>query len=73
MLFYERLLNRTKYLKVWISYTKFEASTSIEDEEVDGMVPDTVFLYESIICSIQYRTSIKQYFNMIKQYFIMVN
>nr|XP_029121335.1 LOW QUALITY PROTEIN: crooked neck-like protein 1 [Elaeis guineensis] len=30
---YERLLDRTKHLKVWISYAKFEASAGIEDEE----------------------------------------
>lgn len=31
---YERLLDRTKHLKVWISYAKFEAS-AIEEEEED--------------------------------------
>lgn len=31
---YERLLNRTKHLKVWISYAKFEAS-AMEDSEDD--------------------------------------
>lgn len=31
---YERLLDRTKHLKVWISYAKFEASAGMEDEEV---------------------------------------
>lgn len=33
---YERLLDRTKHLKVWISYAKFEASVGMEDEEVGG-------------------------------------
>ncbi|KAG5570891.1 hypothetical protein H5410_060657 [Solanum commersonii] len=31
---YERLLNRTKHLKVWISYAKFEAST-IDDSDIE--------------------------------------
>ncbi|KAK8950929.1 hypothetical protein KSP39_PZI003225 [Platanthera zijinensis] len=30
-LLYERLLDRTKHLKVWISYAKFEASVGLED------------------------------------------
>lgn len=29
---YERLLDRTKHLKVWISYAKFEASATLEEE-----------------------------------------
>ena len=29
---YERLLDRTKHLKVWISYAKFEASAIGEEE-----------------------------------------
>ncbi|GLJ15384.1 hypothetical protein SUGI_0252520 [Cryptomeria japonica] len=29
---YERLLDRTKHLKVWISYAKFEASVTLEEE-----------------------------------------
>lgn len=33
---YERLLDRTRHLKVWISYAKFEASAGLEDKEVDG-------------------------------------
>ncbi|XP_073000059.1 uncharacterized protein [Typha latifolia] len=33
---YNRLLDRTKHLKVWISYAKFEASTELEDEDSDG-------------------------------------
>ncbi|KAK9114221.1 hypothetical protein Syun_021018 [Stephania yunnanensis] len=32
---YERLLDRTKHLKVWISYAKFEASTTPGEEEND--------------------------------------
>ncbi|KAG6520037.1 crooked neck-like protein 1 [Zingiber officinale] len=32
---YDRLLDRTKHLKVWISYAKFEASAGIEDEDMD--------------------------------------
>ncbi|URD98738.1 HAT (Half-A-TPR) repeat [Musa troglodytarum] len=35
---YERLLDRTKHLKVWISYAMFEASAGGEDEETDGEV-----------------------------------
>lgn len=31
---YERLLDRTKHLKVWISYAEFEA-TAIDRESVD--------------------------------------
>nr|XP_019703739.1 tonoplast dicarboxylate transporter [Elaeis guineensis] len=34
---YERLLDRTKYLKVWISYAKFETSTDMEDEEITSL------------------------------------
>lgn len=30
---YERLLDRTKDLKVWISYAKFEASTAMQEED----------------------------------------
>lgn len=30
---YERLLDRTKHYKVWISFAKFEASAVEEDEE----------------------------------------
>lgn len=30
---YERLLNRTKHLKVWLSYAKFEASAVEEPED----------------------------------------
>nr|CAD1834475.1 unnamed protein product [Ananas comosus var. bracteatus] len=33
---YERLLDRTRHLKVWISYAKFEASAGLEVEEADG-------------------------------------
>ncbi|XVF50988.1 hypothetical protein PTKIN_Ptkin04bG0147300 [Pterospermum kingtungense] len=32
---YERLLDRTKHFKVWISYAKFEASTMDEDDDSD--------------------------------------
>nr|XP_010914300.1 crooked neck-like protein 1 [Elaeis guineensis] len=32
---YERLLDRTKYLKVWISYAQFEASADMKDEEIE--------------------------------------
>jgi crooked neck len=31
---YERLLDRTKHLKVWISYAEFEA-TAIDKESLD--------------------------------------
>jgi hypothetical protein len=30
---YERLLDRTKHLKVWISYTEFEASAGLAGED----------------------------------------
>ncbi|KAK8967523.1 hypothetical protein KSP40_PGU018903 [Platanthera guangdongensis] len=33
-LLYERLLDRTKHLKVWISYAKFEASVGLEDLDI---------------------------------------
>ena len=33
---YERLLDRTKHLKVWISYAKFEATTMEETDGVDS-------------------------------------
>lgn len=33
---FDRLLDRTKHLKVWISYAKFEASAGIEEEDKDG-------------------------------------
>lgn len=44
---YERLLDRTKHLKVWISYAKFEA-TAMEDGEGTDMAEDEAqqFLYE---------------------------
>ncbi|XP_077227697.1 crooked neck protein, putative / cell cycle protein [Tasmannia lanceolata] len=32
---YDRLLDRTKHLKVWISYAKFEASASAEEDSGD--------------------------------------
>ncbi|MQL94752.1 hypothetical protein Taro_027432, partial [Colocasia esculenta] len=32
---YEKLLERTKHLKVWISYAKFEASTTMDEENID--------------------------------------
>ncbi|XP_020685724.1 crooked neck-like protein 1 [Dendrobium catenatum] len=33
---YERLLDRTKHLKVWISYAKFEASAGLDGSDRDG-------------------------------------
>lgn len=30
---YERLLDRTKHLKVWVSYAQFEASAGAEEEQ----------------------------------------
>ena len=30
---YDRLLDRTKHLKVWVSYAKFEASAPMEEED----------------------------------------
>ena len=53
---YKRLLDQTKYLKVWISNARFEASASIEDEEVGGEAPDTALLHESIVYSVQYKS-----------------
>ena len=32
---YERLLDRTKHLKVWVSYAKFEATVPLDDGIVD--------------------------------------
>ncbi|ONK81203.1 uncharacterized protein A4U43_C01F26420 [Asparagus officinalis] len=32
---YDRLLDRTKHLKVWLSYAKFEASLAMEQEDED--------------------------------------
>nr|XP_010927962.1 pre-mRNA-splicing factor clf1-like [Elaeis guineensis] len=46
---HERLLDRIKYLKVWISYVRFKASIGIEDEEVGGEAPDTALLYEKLL------------------------
>ena len=56
---YERLLDRIKYLKVWISYAKLEVSIGMEDEKMDCVAPNTSLLCESMVCSSQYRTSIK--------------
>ena len=33
---YERLLDRTKHLKVWISYAEFEASAGLGSEESES-------------------------------------
>lgn len=32
---YDRLLDRTKHLKVWLSYAKFEASVAMEEDDED--------------------------------------
>ncbi|KAL3695282.1 hypothetical protein R1sor_009358 [Riccia sorocarpa] len=40
---YERMLNHTKHLKVWVSYAKFEAGLPLEEEsraEEEGREPD---------------------------------
>uniref|UniRef100_A0A7I4AFQ1 Uncharacterized protein n=1 Tax=Physcomitrium patens TaxID=3218 RepID=A0A7I4AFQ1_PHYPA len=40
---YERLLDRTKHLKVWVSYAKFEAAVQLEEEaraDEEGREPD---------------------------------
>lgn len=40
---YERLLDRTKHLKVWVSFAKFEAAVPLEEEAVaqeEGREPD---------------------------------
>ncbi|CAN1244758.1 Crooked neck-like protein 1 [Linum perenne] len=37
---YERLLDRTKHLKVWISYAKFEASAAGNDDSEEGTVSE---------------------------------
>ena len=33
---YERLLDRTKHLKVWISYAEFEATAGLGSEDSEG-------------------------------------
>lgn len=33
---YERLLDRTKHLKVWISYAEFEASAGLGGEDIES-------------------------------------
>ena len=46
---YERLLDRTKHLKVWISYAKFEASVTLEEESraaEEDRLPDPEILEE---------------------------
>ncbi|KAM0944487.1 putative tetratricopeptide-like helical domain superfamily [Dioscorea sansibarensis] len=38
---YERLLDRTKHLKVWVSYAQFEASAGAEEEQdIDAQMKD---------------------------------
>lgn len=39
---YERLLDRTKHLKVWISYAKFEASAMEEVEQQEELPEDVL-------------------------------
>nr|GFD06093.1 crooked neck-like protein 1 [Tanacetum cinerariifolium] len=39
---YERLLDRTKHLKVWISYAKFEASAMKEVEQQQELPEDVL-------------------------------
>ncbi|KAI3687458.1 hypothetical protein L1987_81154 [Smallanthus sonchifolius] len=46
---YERLLDRTKHLKVWISYAKFEAS-AIEEAEQHEELPEDVLLEQRRLC-----------------------
>lgn len=44
---YERLLDRTKHLKVWVSYAKFEAGLPLEEESIseeEGREPDAQIL-----------------------------
>jgi crooked neck len=46
---YERLLDRTKHLKVWVSFAKFEAAMPSEEEaraEEEGREPDPERLLE---------------------------
>ena len=46
---YERLLDRTKHLKVWISYAKFESSVTLEEESraaEEDRLPDPEILEE---------------------------
>nr|XP_010937356.1 pre-mRNA-splicing factor clf1-like [Elaeis guineensis] len=50
---YEGLLDRTKHLKVWISYVKFEASVGMEDEEVGCGAPNTSLLYRSMYAELK--------------------
>ncbi|KAK9067586.1 hypothetical protein SSX86_011697 [Deinandra increscens subsp. villosa] len=48
---YERLLDRTKHLKVWISYAKFEASAIEEEaEEQQEELPEDVLLEQRKLC-----------------------
>ena len=42
---YERLLDRTKHLKVWISYAKFEASAMEENDGGSDLPQDEVQEY----------------------------
>ncbi|CAM6098606.1 unnamed protein product [Calypogeia fissa] len=46
---YERLLDRTKHLKVWVSYAKFEATVPLEEEtqaQVEEREPNAALLEE---------------------------
>ena len=46
---YERLLDHTKNLKVWISYAKFESSVTLEEESraaEEDRLPDPEILEE---------------------------
>ena len=46
---YERLLDRTKNLKVWIIYAKFESSATLEEESraaEEDRLPDPEILEE---------------------------
>ena len=47
------------------SYAKFEASVGMKDEEMGYGALNTSLLCESMVCSPQYRTGIKQYFHII--------
>lgn len=46
---YERLLDRTKHLKVWVSFAKFEAGVPLEEEalsQAEEREPDAALLEE---------------------------
>ena len=46
---YERLLDRTRHVKVWLSFAQFEAGVAVEEEEAaaeEGREPDELAVAE---------------------------